>query len=908
MSRPTRRTLTVSWPAVLAVATVHDRTVVSGEFIVTAPVRVVFSHQPDTYIDATAGTKIPIPTGGTINAGEPWTITVSSGVRVTLWWNLEVVSEPAFQIDPTITTPPTPPTPPAPTPTSVLTSVSLTSASIMVGGTSFAVALDQNGKIMSDVTWTVGSPTVASIVEGGGLTALAEGTTTVSATIGTVTRGAVLTVTANVPPPPVPVPVITTVTIVPATIDLSAGATATATARDQFGTVLEVGLTWVSSAPSVADVGDSSGLITGISAGTATITGTHNGVSVSALLTVAAAPPPPPVTPVLVRPVTSDVIAPSFVAELTFAAAGPTSASFELRTTGGALVQAWAFTFPNTTTQLVQTLQITNPIAGTYDVVGLVAGITTSAARVTLSVPAPPSPSPAVLTTVTLNPFSIVVGGTALALAKDQNGQALTVTWSSNNTALATVASNGTVTALSAGTVQITATYNGAIVSAALVITAPVVPPVPPGSKRLLTVADIRYLGALRFPNGTNLDFSYGAMTGRRVNGQVRLLLLGSLTLSDPLYEFADPGVYSLNPATAPAATLVRAWGNIYGNARRTWYANGTEKLGYPRYMGSLRWVESTQLLYWTYYDTYNTTGDQDWSLGATALNTSGPVAYGPWRVAGPAGSGPNGVWKCVRITEHPTSGELLCGGVIASGNASSPWGPNFWAGQWPTAATPAGYGNPDLPVQKYLTYPSMIGRVNHDGSWSGALTSSRRPGDYFFEPIVGGGVFTEIDPTKNNGVGSWTQVDAFGGAEWIEGPSAHGVLCFGKLGAGHIWYRNAGVGNDLCTHGVASPVNITGPVSTDAYPFAMIFDPADLAAVRAGTKTAYTVDPVQTINLQTTYGIQTSLITHIGSAKLVAGSYFDPTTGKLYVCAPEADTSVVGIFTPLVHVFQVTS
>ena len=425
-------------------------------------------------------------------------------------------------------------------------------------------------------------------------------------------------------------------------------------------------------------------------------------------------------------------------------------------------------------------------------------------------------------------------------------------------------------------------------------------------NKRVLTSADIQYLGAMRMPAaGAYLDFSYGSMTGRNVNGQVRLFLLGANNKADPLYEIADTGSYNVNPAQAPRATLVKTWGDIYGNARRTWSSTGTEKVGYPRYMGSLQWVESKQLLYWTYFDSYNTTGDEDWCLGATRLDPSGPVAFGPWRPAG--SSGKKGAWKCVRISEHPVTGELLCGGIVMAGNISSPWGPNLWGGQWPSENTPAGFGAPDLPIQKYLTYPSMVGAVNRDGTWAGTLKSARRPGDYFFEPINGNGILTEIDPRKNGGVGSWTSVDALGGAKWIDLPNAHGVLFLGKLGAGHVWYRNPGVGNDLCTHGVASPIMVTGPVCTDAYPFAMIYDPADLTAVRTGTKTDYTVDPVQTINLQSTYGIQTSWITHVGSARFVGDSYFDPTTRKLYVCAPEADDSIPGVFYPLVHVFQIT-
>ena len=62
----------------------------------------------------------------------------------------------------------------------------------------------------------------------------------------------------------------------------------------------------------------------------------------------------------------------------------------------------------------------------------------------------------------------------------------------------------------------------------------------------------------------------------------------------------------------------------------------------------------------------------------------------------------------------------------------------------------------------------------------------------------------------------------------------------------------------------------------------------------------------MQTINLQSAYGIQTSAITHIGSARFVGDSYFDPNTRKLYVCAPEADDTTPGMFTPLVHVFKI--
>jgi hypothetical protein len=421
-------------------------------------------------------------------------------------------------------------------------------------------------------------------------------------------------------------------------------------------------------------------------------------------------------------------------------------------------------------------------------------------------------------------------------------------------------------------------------------------------NKRVLRDSDLTYLGAMRVPNSGNvrMDFSYGQMTGRRVNGQVRLLMAGNVTMGDQVYEFADTGSYHPTPAQAPRMSLVRAWGDIYGNARKTWNGGGVEQTIYARYPGNLFWSEQRQLLYWTYYGTYNVTLIEDWCLGATRLDPAGPVAFGPWR---PAGGGKKGPWRCTRLAEHP-SGEMLCGASLASGAANSPWGPDLWYGGWPTASTPAGFGAPDLPIGKYLTYYPFFGAINNDGSFNGPIRSCRRPGDYFFEPFPTG-IKTQIDPHRNGGVGSWTDIDYVNGMSWIDLPDVHGVLFTGKLGAAHIWYSSA-LNNHQCTHGVGSPVQVTGPVSTDAYPVMIFYDPVDLNAVRAGQKTDYTVDPIQLTNAQSRFGIQTARLTAPGSARSIAGVYFDAPSRKLYIAAPEADETTPGIANPLVHVFSI--
>lgn len=438
------------------------------------------------------------------------------------------------------------------------------------------------------------------------------------------------------------------------------------------------------------------------------------------------------------------------------------------------------------------------------------------------------------------------------------------------------------------------------------------VPPIPPNptpvptpsDKPVLGPANVTYLGMMLTPErGVYMSNAYGSLTGRVVDGQVRLLMVGSRSEGDPVYEFADTGTYSKDVGTAPRMSLVREWGDVYGACRTTWTSDGAIRdITRSRFPGALHWSERTQLLYWTYVDSYNTTAEPDWCLGASRLSDAGPQAFGPWRPAGER----IGPWTCIRVAEHPVSGELLCGSGVMSGNHSAPWGPDLWAGPLPTDKTPAGFDAPNVPLEKYVTYYPMFNSINRDGSFSGPLKACRR-GDYLFEPILGDSIYVQIDPAKNNGVGSWSEVDGLNGSVWIDLPNAHGMLFTGRLAAKHIWYRNAGQGNDTCTHGLPSPVGVTGGVSTDAYPVFIFYNPTDLAKVRAGQVVDYTVDPSAIVNVEQAYGVTaTAPMTELTS-KNFGGCYFDQTTRKLYVAAPNAE--LYGIDRrPVVHVFQVAA
>lgn len=168
-------------------------------------------------------------------------------------------------------------------------SVSLSASSLVVGQITQATAVLQdagaNALAGRVITWQSSNTTVATISAGGGISAVAAGSTTITATSEGKTGTAALTVTA-----PAPIPV-ASVSVSPAAPSLQVGSTVqlAAVTRDASGNVLTGRLvTWSSSATGVATV-TSAGLVTAVSAGTATITATSSGVNGTATVTVTAA-------------------------------------------------------------------------------------------------------------------------------------------------------------------------------------------------------------------------------------------------------------------------------------------------------------------------------------------------------------------------------------------------------------------------------------------------------------------------------------------------------------------------------------------------------------------------------------------------------------------------------------------
>jgi uncharacterized protein YjdB len=361
------------------------------------------------------------------------------------------------------------------------------SASLLVGGTAQLTATmrDSAGGLLTGrtIVWASSNTAVATVSATGLVTAKAAGSATITAT--SEGKSATAAITVTVAP-------VASVTVSPATASLQTGQTVqlTATPKDASGNPLSGRVvTWASSAPAVATV-NGSGLVTGVAAGTATITATSEGQSGTAAVTVTAiVTNPGTVANLTVASVTANSVTLSFT-EVTDGAGQP--AKYDIRWAAGAL--SW----PAATSVAQGTCTV--PVVGTAigaarscTVLGLASGTAYQfqlvAFRGTLNVDAvfgglsnvatgTTTSSTAPVASVTVSPASVSlgIGGTQqlTATLRDASGNTLTgrtVTWASSAPLLASVSGSGLVSGLLAGAATITATSEGVSNTAAITIT-----------------------------------------------------------------------------------------------------------------------------------------------------------------------------------------------------------------------------------------------------------------------------------------------------------------------------------------------------------------------------------------------------------------------------------------------------
>ncbi len=162
-------------------------------------------------------------------------------------------------------------------------------ASLSVGGTQQFTATGtysdgSTANISSTASWTSASSTIAGISSSGMVTAAGAGSTTVTASLSGVSGTAAVTVTASTP-------TLSSIAVTPANPTVAVGATqqftATGTYSDGSTSNITSQVTWSSSSTADATI-SSSGVATGVAAGSSTITATLSGVSGTTTLTVSA--------------------------------------------------------------------------------------------------------------------------------------------------------------------------------------------------------------------------------------------------------------------------------------------------------------------------------------------------------------------------------------------------------------------------------------------------------------------------------------------------------------------------------------------------------------------------------------------------------------------------------------------
>ena len=223
------------------------------------------------------------------------------------------------------------------------------------------------------------------------------------------------------------------------------------------------------------------------------------------------------------------------------------------------------------------------------------------------------------------------------------------------------------------------------------------------GGRSVLTSSDFTYLGLFRLPWAYPQPFSYsrGAMTRRADNGHFIVAggTASGIAVSEMPIEIAAPTspAYGTNLATAPVATVVREWGDVYdtvtneNNKRHIRPDAGTGGSESPGWTFGFHWYNGQ--LYWTFTSNYmafyyNT------SLGTSVLNDGdgSHTSYGPWRGSLFPNKGLNGVMTDVPAWFQSAYGvgPLATIPSVHGAQASTPYGPTVIAFTPPSNGTAA--------------------------------------------------------------------------------------------------------------------------------------------------------------------------------------------------------------------------
>ena len=279
------------------------------------------------------------------------------------------------------------------------------------------------------VTWSSSNTAVATVNGNGYVTAVGNGTATITVRTAEGGKTASCTVTVRTVP--------TGVSLNATTLNLNAGAGAQLTATVSPGTASNKSVTWRSSNTAVATV-NGNGYVTAVGNGTATITVTtaEGGKAASCTVTVRTAP------------------------------TGVSLSASTLNLNAGAGAQLTATVSPGTASNKSVTWSSSNTAVATVNGSGYVTAVGNGTATITVktaesgktascTVTVRTAPTGVSLNASTLN-LNAGAGAQLTATVSPGTASNKSVTWSSSNTAVATVNGSGYVTAVGNGTATIT--------------------------------------------------------------------------------------------------------------------------------------------------------------------------------------------------------------------------------------------------------------------------------------------------------------------------------------------------------------------------------------------------------------------------------------------------------------------
>src|SRR3989442_540148 len=464
--------------------------------------------------------------------------------------------------------------------------VSPASANMSVGGTTqlSATPKDAAGNVLAGrlVTWTSSSSAIATVSAGGLVSGAAVGSATITATSEGQSASATITV-ANLP--------VASVLVSPTAPNAYVGGSVqlTATPKDANGNPLSGrAVSWTTSNSAVATV-SAGGLVTGLVVGSATITATSEGQSGTAAVTVSTVP----VASVVVSPASANM-----------SVGGTTQLSATPKDAAGNVLAGRLVTWTSSSSAIA-----------TVSAGGLVSGAAVGSATITAT--SEGRSASATITVANLPVASVLVSPTApnmyvggsvqlTATPKDANGNPLSgraVSWTTSNSAVATVSAGGLVTGLVVGSATITATSEGQSGTAAVTVsTVPVASVVVSPASANMSVGGTTQLSA------TPKDAAGNVLAGRLVTwtssssaiatvsagGLVSGAAVGAATItatsegqsaSATITVATVPvAAVAMSPATAAVlvgatvqftATLLDAAGNVLSGRSVTWASTG---------------------------------------------------------------------------------------------------------------------------------------------------------------------------------------------------------------------------------------------------------------------------------------------------------------------------------------------